>query len=329
MNKSTIFVLALICGVIGFFVFQRYELRSIDGGIQIVERTQEQGVFGVSAPQKPAIHAGETIRVASFNIQVLGDSKIEKPHVMDLLSRIIRQFDVVAIQEIRSRNQDIVPRFIDLINATGRRYDYVISDRLGRTDQKEQYAFIFDTASIEIDRHQLYVINDPDDVVHREPFVGWFRARGPAADQAFTFSLVNVHVDPDETDVELDAMDDVFHAVLRDGRNEDDVIILGDFNVSDAEMGELGTVPGLTSVIQSMPTNTRKTKQYDNLVFEAEATSEFTGRGGIYDFLREYNLSMPHALEVSDHLPVWAEFNVYEGGKPGQVARRRAIHATR
>ena len=323
MNKSTVIVIALVCGVIGFFVFQRYELRSIDGGIQIVEREQGQGVFGVSAPRKPAVRAGESIRVASFNIQVLGDSKIEKTHVMDLLARIIRQFDVVAIQEIRSRNQDVLPRFVDIINATGRSYDYVISERLGRTDQKEQYAFIFDTASIEIDRHQLYVINDPDDVLHREPFVGWFRARGPEVEQAFTFTLVNIHVDPDETDVELDALDDVYHVVLRDGRNEDDVIILGDFNVSDSELGELGTVPGLTAVIQSMPTNTRKTAQYDNIVFVDAATTEFTGRGGIFDFLREYNLSMQHALEVSDHLPVWAEFSVYEGGKPGQIAQRR------
>ena len=28
------------------------------------------------------------------------------------------------------------------------------------------------------------------------------------------------------------------------------------------------------------------------------------------------------ALEISDHLPVWAEFSIYEGGKPGYVAGR-------
>ena len=37
--------------------------------------------------------------------------------------------------------------------------------------------------------------------------------------------------------------------------------------------------------------------------------------------MRECDLSMQAALEVSEHLPVWAEFSVYEGGQPGHVAR--------
>ena len=43
------------------------------------------------------------IKVASFNIQVFGQSKINKPDVMDILSRIIKKYDVVAIQEVRSK----------------------------------------------------------------------------------------------------------------------------------------------------------------------------------------------------------------------------------
>ena len=40
----------------------------------------------------------------------------------------------------------------------------------------------------------------------------------------------------------------------------------------------------------------------------------------MFDFLREYNLTSDQALEVSDHMPVWAEFSVYEGGQPGRIA---------
>jgi hypothetical protein len=29
---------------------------------------------------------------------------------------------------------------------------------------------------------------------------------------------------------------------------------------------------------------------------------------------------MPGAMEVSEHLPVWAEFSVYEGGQAGHAA---------
>jgi endonuclease/exonuclease/phosphatase family metal-dependent hydrolase len=277
----------------------------------------------MSGAPPPVTRAGDTIRVATFNIQVFGTTKASKPVVMDILARIVRRFDVVAVQEIRSTDQDILPRLIDLVNAPGGSYDYVISERIGRTSSKEQYAFIFDRSSVEVDRSQLYTVDDPDDLLHREPMVGWFRVRGPSEDEAFTFTLVNIHVDPHETGKELNVLDDVYRAVRDDGRGEDDVILLGDLNVDDRKLGELGQVSGATWVISGTPTNTSQTKQFDNIVFQINATREFTGRSGVFDFMRQYNLTAAEALEVSDHLPIWAEFSVYEGGQPGRVAARR------
>jgi deoxyribonuclease-1-like protein len=271
----------------------------------------------------PVERSGDEIRIASFNIQVFGDSKSNKPHVMNRLAEICREFDIVAIQEIRSKNQDILPNFVELINESGRNYDYVIGPRIGRTVSKEQYAFVFDTASVVVDRNQIYTVEDPDDLLHREPLVAPFRVRGLGGNEAFTFKLVNIHTDPDETDQELDALGDVYTAVARDGSNEDDIIVLGDLNVDDKHLGRLGQISGITPVISGKMTNTRKTKQYDNIVFVgAPATAEFTGRGGVYDFMRKFNLTEQEALEISDHLPVWAEFKIYEGGQPGRVATR-------
>lgn len=321
MRKTVFLLLAVVVAAGGWLLTQRFQIRGLDG-IELVAREGSGG--GLRPIWTPArVRTEESIRIASFNIQVLGSTKIEKPHVMDLLARIVRQYDIVAIQEVRSKDQDILPRFVELINAANRQYDYVIGPRLGRTSSKEQYAFVFDRASVEIDRSQLYTIDDPDDLLHRPPLVGWFRVRGPPEDEAFTFSLVNIHTDPDETDTELDVLDDVFRVVRDDGRGEDDVIILGDLNVDDRHLGQLGLIPGITWVISGIPTNTRGTQQYDNIVFHQEATREFTGRSGVADFMREYNLTLQEALEVSDHLPVWAEFSIYEGGEIGRVARRR------
>jgi hypothetical protein len=225
------------------------------------------------------------------------------------------------VQEIRAQ-QEILPQFLDIVNSTGRHYDYVIGPRLGRTSSKEQYAFIFDTASIEVDRHALYTVEDPDDVLHREPLVGWFRVRGPPPEQAFTFSLVNIHTDPDETGQELDALADVFRAVRDDPRREDDVILLGDLNVDDQHLGRLGQVPQVYCAISGVASNTRGTHLYDNLVFSKVATTEYTGRWGVFDMIRQFNLTVEEALEVSDHMPVWAEFNLYEGGQGGRIATR-------
>lgn len=325
MRKFLALVIALAAGG-GWFYSDKIKLDSI-GGISLTPRQtapSDPGALGQPGVER----AGNAIRIASFNIQVFGESKMAKPRVAALLAEIIRKFDIVAVQEIRSK-QNILPQFVDMVNATGRHYDYVIGPRLGRTSSKEQYAFIYDTASIEIDRTALYTVNDPDDVLHREPLVGWFRVRGPAPEEAFTFSLVNIHTDPDETKTELDALADVFRVVRDDGRGEDDVIILGDLNVDDRNLGRLGQISNITWAISGVATNTRGTKLYDNLVFSEVATAEYTGRWGVFDMIRQFNLTTEEALEVSDHMPVWAEFSLREGGVPGRVAMRPFDATTR
>jgi hypothetical protein len=37
---------------------------------------------------------------------------------------------------------------------------------------------------------------------------------------------------------------------------------------------------------------------------------------------KEFGLNLNQASEVSDHFPVWAEFNAYESSTPGRVASR-------
>jgi hypothetical protein len=134
--------------------------------------------------------------------------------------------------------------------------------------------------------------------------------------------LVNIHTDPDLTDEELDAMAQVYRAVRTAAGSEDDIIILGDLNVDERKLGELGQIPGIRPIVTGTFTNTRQTALYDNIVIHTPSTTEFTGRWGVYDIQRLHNLTLEHALMVSDHLPIWAEFNVYESRTPGRVARR-------
>ena len=49
---------------------------------------------------------------------------------------------------------------------------------------------------------------------------------------------------------------------------------------------------------------------------------EFTGTCGVFDLMAEFGLSVDEALEVSDHLPVWAEFSVRDSTAAGPVAAR-------
>jgi len=269
----------------------------------------------------PDARAG-SLRIGSFNIQVFGESKIEQREVVEILVHVARRYDVLAIQEVRTKNPAVLRRFVEAINSNGRRYDYVLGPRLGRTSSKEQYAFVFDTERVEIDRDAVYTVDDPDDLLHREPLVVPFRTRMVSPERAFTFTLINVHTDPDEVKAELNVLDDAFRAVQRDGRNEDDVLMLGDFNADSAHLGELSLMPELVYAISGVPTNMKQTHQYDNILFLGSVTSEYSGRSGVVDIMREFNLTMSEALEVSDHEPIWAEFSVYESGRETPVASR-------
>ena len=318
MRKTVGAVLLVIAAV--WLLLQNYSIEGLERLVLKPRAGAAPGGDVVADGGPPPARAGETIRVASFNIQVFGESKSSKPEVMQVLAEVIRRFDVVAIQEIRSRNENLLPAFVDQVNSTGRKYDYLIGPRLGRSSSKEQYAYIYDTQSIESDRSMLYTIDDPHDLLHREPLVGTFRVRGPAPTEAFTFTLINIHTDPDEVRRELDVLDDVYRAVRDDGRGEDDIVLLGDLNADESQFGQLAQVAGIAWAISGVPTNTRGTKLYDNLLYSQPATREFTGRSGVLNLMREFNLTMDQAIDVSDHMPVWAEFSAYEGGQPGRIA---------
>lgn len=276
-----------------------------------VSANSEQRNPRVDSPDRP-------IRIASFNIQVFGTAKLKQPEIVEVLVGVVRRFDVIAIQELRTRDDSVVPEFLALVNQTRRRYESVVGPRLGRTTSKEQYLFLYDSARIELYPGSAYTLSDPQDSLHREPLIARFRTRN-----GFSFTLVNIHTDPDEVKLELDVMDDVLLAVQQDGTREDDVILLGDLNADYRHLGELGQLPGITWAIAGEPTNTRRTKSYDNLLFDSRTTNEFTGQVGVVNLMEEFGLSEEEALKVSDHLPIWAEFSSFEGGVPAVAARPR------
>lgn len=297
-------------------------------GTQVPASYTSQSVPIAPAPPTP-MFGGPAIRIASFNIQVFGDSKGSKPYIMATLAAIIQNFQIVAIQEIRTQDDYFLDNFLrTYVNTNGRVYNKVIGPRLGRSNSKEQYAFLYDTAAIEVNARSVYTINDPDDLLHREPLVAMFRVRGPPPEQAFTFVLVNIHTDPDETVKELDALGQVYQAVRRASGGEDDIILLGDLNVDDKHLGLLGQLDGVKPIVRGVYTNTRQNAQYDNIIVHQPSTTEFSGKWGVYDVQRFNNLSREQAEQVSDHLPVWAEFSAYESASPGRVAERPAGIAT-
>jgi len=227
----------------------------------------------------------------------------------------MRRYDVIAVQQIDAGQRDLVPRLADALNEGETRYDFVLGRPTGPEDRTERLAFFFDTTRVEVDRTQTYVIADPDDQLTYDPLVAWFRAAQPPANQAWTFTLVNVRIDLARAADELNVLKDLFGSVRRDGRGEDDVIMAGLLQADDGYL--IPTLGGgtIAAVVTDSSTDVYGRHQTCNLLLDRMPTTEFIGRGGSFDFLRQFNLDLTEAEAVTSHLPVWGEFTATEVGE--------------
>lgn len=269
----------------------------------------------------PASQPEPFISIGSFNIEVFGTKKLSDPNLMGYLVDIARKFDVLAIQELRAKDDTIIPQFVQMINQGGYQYGWVVGPREGRTDSKEQYVFIYNEQKIErLD--QGLVLRHPNGLLHRNPLAVTFRCRTPDPRYGFSFTLINIHTDPDMVPSEMAGLADIMRMARQAFPYEDDLILLGDLNASPLQFGPLAQVPNLFAAVPpDVDTNTAGNKCYDNIVFDRYATTEFTNRYGVFDLLSHYRLSEPQAQLISDHKPIWALFSAYEKPQTGVAAQ--------
>jgi deoxyribonuclease-1-like protein len=280
------------------------------GGGSAAGRTADRSLAGADRP---------VIRIATFNLDGLDEKRLDDPRIGAVLAEVVARFDVVAVQAIGAGQRGALLRLVEQVNAGGRQYDFAISPATGAQTAGQFSALLFDRASIEIDRSTVQPVADPAGRFRHRPLTALFRVRGPDPAEAFTFKLVNVQTDPDREAVEYELLDEVYRAVHDAQPDEDDVILLGEVGVV-AGTGQWADVPGMICSIAETPTTLSGSRPVDNILLDDRATAEFTGRAGVLDVMREFDLTWREASEVSEHLPVWAEFASREGGQPVRVA---------
>lgn len=121
---------------------------------------------------------------------------------------------------------------------------------------------------------------------------------------------MTVHTDPDEAVPEIAALASVFSWARSKYARRTAYIALGDFNAgcdyaSPAELASLRqALPYVWIVPDSADTNLSQAAAcpYDRIVVEEQGTARFTGNWGVDEAFRD--------KAISDHWPVWAEFNV-------------------
>ena len=253
--------------------------------------------------------SNETMRIGAFNVQVFGVTKAGKPEVMGVLADIIRTYDIIAIQEIRDSSQTALPKLVDLVNSDGSQYQYVVSERLGRTTSKEQYAYLYNSNTVQlIGDPQTYPEPEGTDSFHRQPYIAAFQAINGNYDAV----LMVIHTDPDEATEEINALSDVMNYTQLLYPKEGDFILMGDLNADGSYFkdGSSSSLDGYYWLIDnSQDTTTKSTNYtYDRIILTD--TSDLYGQFGVHRFDLEYNLTEEQTVAESDHYPVFAEFLV-------------------
>lgn len=227
---GTIGTLILISTLLGCTAEQEIIIKDYIGKIQddsAIRFEKDETLICNSGNCEPLRTQNNTILIASWNIQVFGKTKAAKPDVMAVIAQTIRQFDIVAIQEIRDKSGTAIQELERQVDALGTDYAVIIGPRLGRTSSKEQYAFIYRTDKIQ--PGHSYTYEDHADAFHREPMIAYFKVK----EQRFDFTILNFHLDPDEVDTEFPQIKTCYYDAVNMFRNSNelDFLMVGDMNL--------------------------------------------------------------------------------------------------
>jgi endonuclease/exonuclease/phosphatase family metal-dependent hydrolase len=248
------------------------------------------------------------VRIATFNIQNLGAKKVGTPSIRKYLAETIRQFDIVAVQEISDVSNKTPGILLNEINSSGRRYGMLVSERTGqqqddRTSQ-EQYGFYFDAVRVDaLGSGQLFD-DSAKDLFQREPFTARFSLKG----SSLTFTITQIHTQPQRAVQEIDSLITVQADVATRYVGESNHILLGDFNgsCSYAKPAQLDSMrirgPSFYWVVpDSADTTVSPTTKcaYDRIVLTNSLKARLSG-WGIASWFTDN--------KISDHWPVWTSF---------------------
>ena len=255
----------------------------------------------------PTGQGTSTFSLAAWNIRIFSNGSRNNDELHHI-AKVLIDYDFIAIVELR--DETVLIRTEAILEGMGRDYDYVMSPPVG-AKVKERYAFLFDPQIVRV-IEDGEVFPDPNDAFLREPYFATFKAG------EFDFTAIAVHVIWGDTvnqrRREVQALANVYRAVQAADDAEQDVILLGDFNRNPDDQlayGPLLSIPSMRHLFQlPQKSHIKDTSLYDNIFFQTNYVTEYTGDRGIERFDEAHfgNDDAAASLAVSDHRPIWGTF---------------------
>ena len=320
---SSRFIIAIVIIIAGLYFWKHYEIRfdQISGATfhrrnaagASENKPQPEETSPTHEVAKPQIDAPKevppltTMTIATWDLTPLSFEKLTDEKRAEQIADVIADYDLIAVQGVARTTQPL-DEIIRRINAKGKVYAYAIPKHNGIAP--EYVAYIFDTKIVKYDPGKTYDLVEPT-LSHR-PLVASFCAVQPSVDKAFTFNLVNVKIPADRSDLETRVLGQIFRQVRDHDQAEDDIIMLGNFGKPIRLINSLTGVPYLSVVHDGEPTTIDESDSTENIVFDNLRTIECIGNAKIADLIKRFDMKLSEAGAIAGHLPVSAEFSVFE-----------------
>jgi len=282
----------------------------------------------VVSDSAPPAAAADSIRLGGWNIKKLGHGTSKD---FALVAQVIEvNFDIVAVVEVMQRSGGH-PGYERLLQQLGSGWTGMVTSKPRpntKAGNAEFYAVLYRTQSIQPcdgwTALQYIVDNDgspagsgPDNF-SREPAFGCFAARLANGAIGFDFVLAAYHARWEEGNTtaienEVKNIPKVFDAMRQARPGENDLIIVGDFNLVKANVEEV-----LGSSVLTVGTGStlnisgnRTTNLYDHLLIgDASTMKQIVENPQILDVRDLATSGEAFYRTVSDHLPLRARFQV-------------------
>ena len=229
--------------------------------------------------------------IASWNLQIFGQSKASDPVLMNKYASEISKYDVVFVQEIRDISETSFTKLCDLLPG----YSCLTSSRAGRSSSKEQYGIIYKKGVIVLEWSD-YNTESYQTYFERPPVKAVIQIIGKldGVDVVKNLTVWVNHLKPEDVSNEMTVLEQI---VYRDSTPNEPLIILGDLNADCTYY------------------NNANERQFDSLfwIIGDDEDTTVAATDCAYDRIitnfgvGEYGINKEISKDMSDHYLVWLQ----------------------
>lgn len=279
LSKAVSFLLLLLIFALAIYLLSVEKNQTVQtGGINA---TQENTNFNSNLT---SMH----LTVAAWNLHFFAETKAENESLLNQYSNIMKDYDIILIQEIIDNNGSVFSKLCDKLQD----YECMLSSKAGRTQYKERYGVIYNKSKIKI---TSFIDFNPDPLNRweRPPIMLNLTAASEINDENKDWIILYlIHTKPSDSPKEINYLEKEI------GNPDYPVIITGDlnadcsfYNVSNRDFKEWNWIIG-----DDDDTTVGKSDcAYDRIIINRPGMRYYS----------DYGIYTNISSDLSDHYLIW------------------------